>query len=138
MPTRSRRTTTSPLMPFGAYMRTCGWCMHCAVAWLLQPGPVAGVGGGGAASTWDAMRRRHCHHACCVEMACAAMPGARLIVGLGCRPGSPGWLLPCRQAAQCVGRVIRSKADYGLMVFADKRYQRHDKRDKLPGAWALP
>ena len=27
-----------------------------------------------------------------------------------------------RQAAQCVGRVIRSKADYGLMVFADKRY----------------
>lgn len=23
-----------------------------------------------------------------------------------------------RQAAQCVGRVIRSKADYGLMVFA--------------------
>jgi DNA excision repair protein ERCC-2 len=37
-----------------------------------------------------------------------------------------------RQAAQCVGRVIRSKADYGLMVFADRRYQRHDKRDKLP------
>jgi len=37
-----------------------------------------------------------------------------------------------RQAAQCVGRVIRSKADYGLMVFADKRYQRGDKRDKLP------
>ena len=27
-----------------------------------------------------------------------------------------------RQAAQCVGRVIRSKADYGLMIFADKRY----------------
>ena len=23
-----------------------------------------------------------------------------------------------RQAAQCVGRVIRSKADYGLMIFA--------------------
>ena len=38
-----------------------------------------------------------------------------------------------RQAAQCVGRVIRSKADYGMMVFADRRYQRHDKRDKLPG-----
>lgn len=36
------------------------------------------------------------------------------------------------QASQCVGRVIRSKADYGMMVFADKRYQRHDKRDKLP------
>ena len=39
-----------------------------------------------------------------------------------------------RQAAQCVGRVIRSKRDYGMMVFADKRYQRHDKRDKLPQA----
>ena len=38
-----------------------------------------------------------------------------------------------RQAAQCVGRVIRSKADYGMMVFADARYQRADKRDKLPG-----
>lgn len=38
-----------------------------------------------------------------------------------------------RQAAQCVGRVIRSKADYGLMVFADKRYNSHDKRGKLPG-----
>ncbi|CAG9460982.1 unnamed protein product [Pedinophyceae sp. YPF-701] len=38
-----------------------------------------------------------------------------------------------RQSAQCVGRVIRSKADYGMMVFADKRYQRHDKRGKLPG-----
>lgn len=25
-----------------------------------------------------------------------------------------------RQAAQCVGRVIRSKADYGMMVFADR------------------
>ncbi len=79
-----------------------------------------------------------------------------------------------RQAAQCVGRVIRSKADYGarvcvqahggasraccgvehpcanltlvaaaacarmsstcagMMVFADRRYQRHDKRNKLP------
>ncbi|GFR48544.1 hypothetical protein Agub_g10443, partial [Astrephomene gubernaculifera] len=37
-----------------------------------------------------------------------------------------------RQAAQCMGRVIRSKADYGMMIFADKRYQRHDKRDKLP------
>lgn len=38
-----------------------------------------------------------------------------------------------RQAAQCAGRVIRSKSDFGLMVFADSRYQRHDKRDKLPG-----
>lgn len=40
-----------------------------------------------------------------------------------------------RQAAQCMGRVIRSKADYGLMVFADKRYQRHDKRDKVAWVW---
>mmetsp|Transcript_14369 Transcript_14369/g.23917 ORF Transcript_14369/g.23917 Transcript_14369/m.23917 type:complete len:770 (+) Transcript_14369:56-2365(+) len=37
-----------------------------------------------------------------------------------------------RQAAQCVGRVIRSKSDYGLMIFADKRYARADKRGKLP------
>ncbi|CAI9107909.1 OLC1v1007391C1 [Oldenlandia corymbosa var. corymbosa] len=41
-----------------------------------------------------------------------------------------------RQAAQCVGRVIRSKADYGMMIFADKRYTRHDKRSKLP-RWIL-
>ncbi|CAM9905147.1 unnamed protein product, partial [Phaeothamnion confervicola] len=41
-----------------------------------------------------------------------------------------------RQAAQCVGRVIRSKTDYGLMVFADSRYNRHDKRSKLP-QWIL-
>ena len=25
-----------------------------------------------------------------------------------------------RHAAQCVGRVIRGKTDYGLMIFADK------------------
>ena len=37
-----------------------------------------------------------------------------------------------RQAAQCVGRVIRSKTDYGLMIFADARYNRTDKRSKLP------
>uniref|UniRef100_A0A803L7Y4 DNA 5'-3' helicase n=1 Tax=Chenopodium quinoa TaxID=63459 RepID=A0A803L7Y4_CHEQI len=41
-----------------------------------------------------------------------------------------------RQAAQCVGRGIQSKADYGIMIFADKRYSRHDKRSKLPG-WIL-
>ncbi|XP_021743127.1 DNA repair helicase XPD-like [Chenopodium quinoa] len=45
-------------------------------------------------------------------------------------------LMLLRQAAQCVGRVIRSKADYGMMIFADKRYSRHDKRSKLPG-WIL-
>jgi len=41
-----------------------------------------------------------------------------------------------RQASQCVGRVIRSKVDYGLMIFADARYNRHDKRSKLP-KWIL-
>jgi len=39
-----------------------------------------------------------------------------------------------RHAAQCMGRVIRGKTDYGLMIFADKRYARADKRSKLP-AW---
>jgi len=37
-----------------------------------------------------------------------------------------------RHAAQCVGRAIRGKTDYGLMVFADKRFSRADKRSKLP------
>ncbi|KMQ96493.1 tfiih basal transcription factor complex helicase xpd subunit [Lasius niger] len=37
-----------------------------------------------------------------------------------------------RHAAQCVGRVIRGKTDYGIMVFADKRFSRIDKRSKLP------
>ncbi|KAI3960399.1 hypothetical protein MKW98_017123 [Papaver atlanticum] len=41
-----------------------------------------------------------------------------------------------RQAAQCVGRVIRSKADYGIMILADKRYSRQDKLSKLP-PWIL-
>ena len=41
-----------------------------------------------------------------------------------------------RQASQCVGRVIRSKTDYGLIVLADSRYNRHDKRSKLP-KWIL-
>ncbi|NXP75355.1 ERCC2 helicase, partial [Ramphastos sulfuratus] len=37
-----------------------------------------------------------------------------------------------RHAAQCVGRALRGKTDYGLMVFADKRFGRADKRGKLP------
>ncbi|KAE8210448.1 hypothetical protein CF319_g4324 [Tilletia indica] len=37
-----------------------------------------------------------------------------------------------RHAAQCVGRVLRGKTDYGLMVFADKRFAKADKRQKLP------
>ncbi|OMJ20407.1 DNA repair helicase rad15 [Smittium culicis] len=39
-----------------------------------------------------------------------------------------------RHASQCVGRVLRGKSDYGLMLFADKRYARNDKKSKLP-AW---
>lgn len=33
-----------------------------------------------------------------------------------------------RHAAQCVGRVLRGKTDWGLMVFADKvcHFQRHN------------
>ncbi|KAI8926822.1 hypothetical protein BC831DRAFT_455121 [Entophlyctis helioformis] len=41
-----------------------------------------------------------------------------------------------RHGAQCVGRVLRGKTDYGLMVFADKRFARQDKRSKLP-KWIL-
>ncbi|XP_954558.1 rad3-like DNA helicase-related, putative [Theileria annulata] len=41
-----------------------------------------------------------------------------------------------RQAAQCIGRVIRNKGDYGLMVLADSRYTRVGKRSKLP-VWIL-
>ena len=37
-----------------------------------------------------------------------------------------------RQAAQCAGRVIRGKQDYGLVIFGDRRYNRPDKREKLP------
>ncbi|KAI3380414.1 hypothetical protein SNEBB_007884 [Seison nebaliae] len=37
-----------------------------------------------------------------------------------------------RHAAQCVGRVLRGKTDYGLMVFADARFGRADKRSRLP------
>uniref|UniRef100_A0A0N4ZG37 General transcription and DNA repair factor IIH helicase subunit XPD n=1 Tax=Parastrongyloides trichosuri TaxID=131310 RepID=A0A0N4ZG37_PARTI len=37
-----------------------------------------------------------------------------------------------RHAAQCAGRVLRGKSDYGIMIFADKRYVRADKRKKLP------
>jgi DNA excision repair protein ERCC-2 len=37
-----------------------------------------------------------------------------------------------RHGAQCVGRVLRGKSDYGIMIFADKRFARADKRSKLP------
>lgn len=35
-----------------------------------------------------------------------------------------------RHAAQCLGRVLRGKDDYGIMVLADKRFMR--KRSQLP------
>lgn len=38
-----------------------------------------------------------------------------------------------RQVAQCMGRVIRSKADYGLMVLADKRYTRRGRGGGVGG-----
>ena len=41
-----------------------------------------------------------------------------------------------RQASQCMGRVIRSKTDYGLIILADSRYNRAEKRTKLP-KWIL-
>jgi len=37
-----------------------------------------------------------------------------------------------RHAAQCIGRVLRGKTDYGIMILADKRFGRQDKRGKLP------
>lgn len=42
----------------------------------------------------------------------------------------------CSLFVYSVGRVIRSKTDYGLMIFADSRYNRYDKRSKLP-KWIL-
>jgi DNA excision repair protein ERCC-2 len=35
-----------------------------------------------------------------------------------------------RHAAQCLGRVLRGKDDYGVMVLADRRFQK--KRPQLP------
>jgi DNA excision repair protein ERCC-2 len=35
-----------------------------------------------------------------------------------------------RHAAQCLGRVLRGKDDYGVMVLADRRFER--KRPQLP------
>ncbi|CAJ0963862.1 unnamed protein product, partial [Mesorhabditis belari] len=37
-----------------------------------------------------------------------------------------------RHTAQCMGRALRGKTDYGLMIFADKRFSRADMRSKLP------
>ena len=37
-----------------------------------------------------------------------------------------------RQASQCIGRVLRNKMDYGLMVLVDRRFSLSDKRKKFP------
>lgn len=37
-----------------------------------------------------------------------------------------------RHAAQCLGRVLRTKDDYGLMILADRRYDSKEKKNKLP------
>jgi len=37
-----------------------------------------------------------------------------------------------RQAAQCIGRVLRSSSDYGLAVLADRRYNTTEKKMQLP------
>jgi Rad3-related DNA helicase len=39
-----------------------------------------------------------------------------------------------RAAGQCMGRVLRSKTDFGAVILADKRFARPDKRALLP-AW---
>ncbi|KAK6089653.1 hypothetical protein P3W45_001419 [Vairimorpha bombi] len=37
-----------------------------------------------------------------------------------------------RHTAQCLGRVLRHKKDYGLMILADQRFESKDKKTKLP------
>lgn len=37
-----------------------------------------------------------------------------------------------RHTAQCLGRVLRNKKDYGLMILADQRFDSKDKKTKLP------
>lgn len=37
-----------------------------------------------------------------------------------------------RQASQCIGRVLRNKTDYGMMLLVDRRFAMNDKRKKLP------
>jgi DNA excision repair protein ERCC-2 len=37
-----------------------------------------------------------------------------------------------RQAAQCAGRVIRNKQDYGIVLLCDRRYVKAKLRNKLP------
>jgi DNA excision repair protein ERCC-2 len=37
-----------------------------------------------------------------------------------------------RQASQCIGRVLRNKTDYGMMILVDKRFALSDKLKKFP------
>lgn len=37
-----------------------------------------------------------------------------------------------RQASQCIGRVLRNKTDYGMMILVDRRFSLNDKRKKFP------
>lgn len=37
-----------------------------------------------------------------------------------------------RQASQCIGRVLRNKTDYGMMILVDRRWAIGEKRRKLP------
>ena len=37
-----------------------------------------------------------------------------------------------RQTAQCLGRAIRAKNDYGIMILADRRFGLAGKHTKLP------
>jgi DNA excision repair protein ERCC-2 len=37
-----------------------------------------------------------------------------------------------RQASQCIGRVLRNKTDYGMMILVDRRFALNDKKRKLP------
>lgn len=37
-----------------------------------------------------------------------------------------------RQASQCIGRVLRNKTDYGMMLLVDRRYALRDKIKKIP------
>ena len=38
----------------------------------------------------------------------------------------------CRHASQCLGRAIRGKDDYAMLVMADKRFSRNDRLKKMP------
>jgi DNA excision repair protein ERCC-2 len=37
-----------------------------------------------------------------------------------------------RQASQCIGRVLRNKTDYGMMILVDRRFAISDKLKKFP------